>query len=238
MMKNATLAAFVVVGIAATGTAVNASDYERDGRACLKELCVGDGLDALGKIAWDTAVSPASEREGTTVGKRPVGRGETNRVKKRYRGEVDGILAYLADGRFDSEALAGLAKIEAACETQSLQGTYTTASGNPTVVLLSMTADPEDLSSHRWEVRRISRKIPAVGTAQQAEETKAALEERYAPFTSKGRSRAEGPVDMLQVNNFSGFQFTLSAPAVPNEGGLLKQHPACGGSGGGKVSLD
>ena len=43
---------------------------------------------------------------------------------------------------------------------------------------------------------------------------------------------------MLQVNSFSGFQYTLSAPVVPNEAALLKQHTACGGAGGGPVSID
>ena len=56
------------------------------------------------------------------------------------------------------------------------------------------------------------------------------LEQRYAAFTS--RNRAPGG-DMLQFNNFSGFQYTLSAPAVPNERALLRQHTACGGNGGG-----
>ena len=224
----------VLVIVTMTFNYAFAQEYSRNGRACLQELCVGDSLDALEKINWDTAMSPSGDGAS---GSRDVGRGDTNSVTRRYRGDTEGMIGYLADGRFDNGALAGMARINAACETQSLQGKYTTQSGNPTLVLVSMVTDPDELSSHSWEVRRISRKIPAIGTAQQAEEAKQSLEQRYEDFTSRGRMTS-GATDMLQINTYSGFQFSLSAPAVPNEAGLLKQHPACGGTGGKGVSLD
>ena len=101
-------------------------------------------------------------------------------------------------------------------------------------MLVSMVSVPGNPNQHRWEVRRISRKVPgASGAAIDAAEDQ--LEQRYRAFTS--RNRAPGG-DMLQFNSFSGFQYTLSAPSVPNEAALLKQHTACGGNGGGPVSID
>ena len=211
-----------------------AQEYSRGGRACLEELCLGDGLAELGAIEWDTAMSSSGNGASRT---RSVGRGESNRIANRYKGNTAGIVGYLADGRFDNGALAGMARITAACETQSMQGNYTTASGNPTLVLVSMVADPADPGVHRWEVRRISRKVPGAATREQQDAAKASLEERYADFTSRGRMQS-GATDMLQTNSYSGFQYTLSAPAVPNEAASLKQHRACGGNGGGPVSLD
>jgi hypothetical protein len=233
-MKNLHFSIIVVCFAASFSLAATAQEYSRNGRACIEELCLGDGLQALANIQWDTAMSTSGDGASAS---RSVGRGETNSTAARYRGNTDGIVGYLADGRFDNGALAGMGNIAAACETQTMQGSYTTASGNPTSVIVSMVAVPDDLSSHRWEVRIISRKIPAVGTAEQAQSAKKSLEQRYADFTSRGRMLS-GATDMFQENNYSGFQYTLRAPAVPNEPNLLKQHPDCGGSGGGTVSLD
>ena len=227
-----------LVGIAALAAGFAAlplaAQYERNGRACVDGLCLGDGIEALEGVQWDTAIRPGSERSPEPSKSRSLGRGETNRINNRYRGSFSGIVGYLADGRFDNGALAGMKGVSAACETQSMQGTFTSAGGNPTTVLVSMVANPGNPGEHRWEIRRISRKVPnAVGAARDAAKTQ--LEERYRAFTS--RYRAPGG-DMLQVNSFSGFQYTLSAPAVPNEAALLKQHTACGGAGGGPVSID
>lgn len=224
-------AAVLAIGL---GAAPLAAQYEKNGRACLDNMCLGDGIDALEGVQWDTAIRPGSERSPEPSKSRSLGRGETNRTNNRYRGSFSGIIGYLADGRFDNDALAGLKGVTAACETQSLQGTFTSTGGNPTTVLVSMVANPSNPNEHRWEIRRISRKVPnAVGAARDA--AKSQLEERYRAFTS--RYRAPGG-DMLQVNAFSGFQYTLSAPSVPNEAALLKQHKACGGAGGGPVSID
>ncbi|WP_298469125.1 hypothetical protein [uncultured Erythrobacter sp.] len=210
------------------------AQYAKEGRACVDNLCLGDGIEALEGVQWDTAIKPGSERNPEPSKSRSLGRGETNRTNNRYRGSFAGIIGYLADGRFDNGALAGMKGVTAACETQTMQGTFTSGGGNPTTVLVSMTAEPGNPNAHRWVIRRISRKVPnAVGAAGDA--AKKQLEERYRAFTS--RYRAQGG-DMLQVNSFSGFQYTLSAPSVPNEAALLKQNTACGGAGGGPVSID
>ncbi len=211
-----------------------AAQYSKDGRACVDNLCLGDGIEALEGVQWDTAIKPGSERSPEPSKSRSLRRGETNRVNGRYRGSFAGIIGYLADGRFDNGALAGMKGVTAACETQTMQGTFTSAGGNPTTVLVSMQADPANPNTHKWVIRRISRKVPnATGAALKAAEDQ--LEERYKAFTS--RYRAPGG-DMLQMNSYSGFQYTLSAPSVPNEAAVLKQHTACGGNGGGPVSID
>ena len=233
-MRNS---AMILAGIglaAGLGAAPALAQYEENGRACVDSLCLGDGIEALESVQWDTAIKPGSERNPQPSRSRSLGRGETNRTNNRYRGSFSSIIGYLADGRFDNGALAGMKGVTAACETQSMQGTFTSAGGNPTTVLVSMVANPSNPNEHRWEIRRISRKVPnAVGAAGDA--AKKQLEERYKAFTS--RYRAPGG-DMLQVNSFSGFQYTLSAPAVPYEAASLKQHTACGGAGGGPVSID
>ena len=228
----------VILSAAIASTAIlaapAAAQHQKNGRACVDNICLGDGIEGLEGVAWETAIRPGSERSPEPSKSRTLGRGETNRVKSRYRGSFAGIIGYLADGRFDADALAGMKGITAACETQTMQGTFKSASGNPTTVLVSMTAAPGDPGTHRWTIRRISRKVPnAVGAA--ADAAKSQLEQRYSAFTS--RNRAPGG-DMLQINSFSGFQYTLAAPSVPNEDALLKQHTACGGAGGGPVSID
>ena len=230
-MKLAVLGGMVAVGLVGMAGVALAQEYERNGRACVDGICLGDGIDALEAITWDTAMSTSGDGASRT---RSVGRGETNRINGRYHGSFGNIIGYLADGRFDNGALAGMRGVTAACETQSMQGTFTSAGGNPTTVLVSMVSVPGNPNAHRWEVRRITRSVPgASGAAIEAAEDQ--LEERYSAFTS--RNRAPGG-DMLQFNNFSGFQYTLSAPAVPNERALLRQHTACGGNGGGPVSID
>jgi len=234
MVRTAAVGAAMLAAMGVSPETALAQQYEKNGRACVDTLCLGDGIDALATIEWDTAIKPGTERAPEPSRTRALGRGEQNRIADRYRGSLGGIVGYLADGRFDNGALAGMRGVTAACQTQIIQGTYTSASGNPTTVLVSMGAVAGNLGEHRWEIRRISRKVPsAVGAARDA--AKAQLEERYRPFTS--RYRAPGG-DMLQVNAFSGFQYTLAAPAVPNEAALLKQHTACGGNGGGPVSID
>jgi hypothetical protein len=220
----------------AQSTAVQTSDsspYDRNGRACLEELCLGDGLEALAKIDWDVAGYTADKPSGT----RPVDRGETNRFTNRYRGDVTGLIGYFADSKFDNSALPKMAKIVAACETQYVQGTYTSPSGNPTTVLVSMTASAATPEDQRWMVTNIKRQIPSATSPQQITDAKASLEQRYSRFVLRNRAKS-GASDMFQTNTGSGFQFTLSAASTPNESSVLRQHPACGGTGSAPAKID
>lgn len=239
-IEQAILLSSACLSLLITGGSARAeeSEFIRNGHACLKELCIGDGLDVLAKVKWMTAVSPSSGRENKSVRDRKVGRGDVSRVARRYKGETAGIVSYLADDRFDGESISGLRKVTAACETHALQGNFVTESGNPTLVLISLTPDVGNPAIQKWQVRRITRKIPSVVTSEQQAETKGVLESRYFPFTLRERTKSPVPIDMFQTGNSSGFSFTLSSASVLNESQMLKQHPSCGGIGAGKVNID
>ncbi|MCB2066704.1 MAG: hypothetical protein KDE15_08710 [Erythrobacter sp.] len=205
------------------------AQYQRGGRACLEELCLGDGLAELSAITWDTARGYGDGPAGT----RSVSPQETGRMERRYRGDITGLVGYFADSKFDNGALARMGNVIAACEHQYQTGTYTTASGNLTTVTVAMQSDPNTPADQRWTVTGITRALPTGMTPAQATEARATLEARYGDFTIRGRQRS-GFGDLFTINQGA---YTLRAPTMQNESYVLSQHPACSGRTG-PVSID
>ncbi|MEZ5659906.1 MAG: hypothetical protein R3E83_15640 [Burkholderiaceae bacterium] len=233
------LALSAAAAAAATGTtAATAATYEKDNRPCLAEVCIGDGLEPLNALQWEAAVSPTSGREKTTVGKRKIVRGDLSRASGSFRGEVEPIIAYLVDGRFDGDTLPHLAKVTAACTTHALQGHFKSASGLPTQVDIVLTPGTGPTDRQRWTVVRILRVIPPAATPEEAKAVKAALDERYAKW--RLGKRAPGAIgSYVGANNSKGFRFELSEYNSSKEGQRLKEHPACGGAAAtGKARLN
>ena len=79
-MKSGMIAAAGAVALASVSSVSIAQTYEKNGRACVDGICLGDGLSALEGIQWDTAIKPGSDRNPEPSRTRSLGRGETNRT--------------------------------------------------------------------------------------------------------------------------------------------------------------
>jgi hypothetical protein len=194
------------------------------GKQCIDDLCLGDGLEALGKFNWETAYEGPA-RGAQPSGTRPLSRGDISRAEGRFHGNTQGVQGYLADKTFDKGALAGLARITAVCSPTFLTGVFKSESGNPTKVEIAMVADPANLSVQRWIVRSILREVPSATTREQRQQAAAQVRARY------------GDSVRLEEGN-AVFNYSFRLPAISYEAGTLEQHPACGGSGGGPASID
>ena len=218
-----------------------AQSYEKNGLPCITELCIGDGVQELSKIKWDRAKNALS-LPGTPdyVGSRPLGASDVTTVKRVYRGDVSKVAPYLSYGSFDAKAIPLLATITAACGRRELQGTFTTESGNPTTVKITLLTDKDDVAIQRWTVTSISRSFPAAISAAQQAEIRKQLDERYGRFSfSRGRqSGVDATYDVHEADPFlrGTYGFSLSLNPVPNDCERYLQHPACGGKQ--KISIN
>jgi hypothetical protein len=140
-------------------TIASAQSYEKNNLPCIPELCLGDSLAELGKLKWDRAKSPFSLTSGKPdyVGSRPLSSYELAEAKRVYRGDVNKAAPYLSTGAFDQTTIPLLAAVTAACQKQELQGAFTSPSGNPTIVKISLLPDRGDAAIQRWTVTSISR---------------------------------------------------------------------------------
>ncbi len=211
-------------GLAGSVASPVGAQSDRPGQ-CIDGLCLGDGLEALGKIKWETAMDSVGSR-ALPSGTRPLSRGDISQAQGRFKGETKGIEGYLADKTFDNKTLPGLAKIKAVCSPTFLKGMFKSASGNPTKVEIAMYADPDNMAVQRWKVRSILREVPGATTIEQRKQAAEQVRQRY------------GDTVRLQDNNGTTFNFSFRLPAVSFETGTLEQHPACGGNGGGPASID
>jgi hypothetical protein len=144
---------------------------------------------------------------------------------------------FLTDGLFDSIALPELSKVSAACEMNQLVGTYTTTSGNPTRVGISLFPGQTDTSTQVWTVVQISRTFPNAVSEQQKSEVEAELTKRYFKFGAKNMNiKNPKPGEGRYSQSYSPFGFNLLLFKGVNMSDRLKLHPLCGGKA--KVSVD
>jgi hypothetical protein len=214
--------------------------FEKNNLPCIPELCIGDGLSELGKIKCDRAKSDFSiTGKPDYVGSRPLPASDVKLVKNVYRGELTRATPYLSYQAFDGAALALLAHVIAACATQELRGTFTSANGSPTTVKIALLSDKKDLAIQRWTVTSISRNFPSATAEAQKIDIRKQLDERYSRFSVKyGVQREIDAIysihdDPLLKGAF-GVSLSLKVPITEIE--RERQHPACGGQR--KVSID
>jgi len=229
---------FLLLSLPALGFA---QSYEKNGLPCITELCIGDGLEELSKVKWDRAKNAFSLMGNPDyVGSRPLGASDLTTVKQVYRGDVSKAAPYLSYEAFDAKAIPLLASITAACARKELQGTFTTESGNPTTVKITLLTDKNDVAIQRWAVTSISRSFPAALSAAQQADIRKQLDERYGRFSfSRGRQPGvEATYDIIAANPFMGgkYGFFLLLNPRPHEYERYLQHPACGGQQ--KISVD
>lgn len=213
-----------------------AQEFEKNGLPCVAELCLGDGLAELSKVHWERAKNTFSDpKKPLYTSTRKLSDGEIKLVKSVFRGDVGSVAPFLKDNLFDSGALAALSRITAACSRHELIGTYTTQSGNPTRVGISLIPNQTDTTKHQWTVISITRSFPTAVSNEQKAEVESQLAERYAAFDIRKTRNAkpgEGRFDW----NFGSFGFNLLLWRGIEEGNRMKLHPACSGTE--KVRID
>lgn len=202
------------------------SEYIKNGMPCVKEICLGDGLDELRKITWDKVV-PASALD--------IKNGMAS-LEENYRGNLIESAAYLVGGThsFDNQALSKLGEVIAAChEPSTLTGTFTTQSGNPTDVEIDLIPSLDN-SEQKWTVVSIRRHLPRAESKKQYEEIRAQLDARYGAFDyikmamqKKKDGDAQYIGDLRDGSGFGlGFKLEMLWPNVTKE--RYRFHPACG----------
>lgn len=231
------IAVAVVVPLFFTATLCQAQQVVKNGLPCVAEICLGDGLPELGKVQWDRAKNPFSDpKKPFYTASRKLTALEMGMVQAQFRGNLNPVSAFLADGLFDSGSLPGLARITAACNKNTLFGTYTTASGNPTRVGISLIPIKSDPTRHQWTVTTIVRTLPAVVSSQQIAEAKTELNARYKDFDSNRLGLPRPGEGRFAYNLASDFGFHFFLMPETDELDRMKMHPACGGSA--KVKVD
>jgi hypothetical protein len=216
-----------------------AQDYEKNGQPCLAEVCIGDSLADLAKTKWDAAkVGGYVNNNYQAVAVSKITTNDLERLKPFYPQPAASAAPYLHYKLFDNAALATLSGVTAACADHVLTGTFTSASGNPTMVMISLMSDAADPSRQTWRVRNVIRKFPGAVSKEQVAEVRAQLKERYARYIVGnpkvgGGKPGEGRVTL---GGYSDVQFGMYMRRGPEEANRLKLHPACGGSA--KVKLD
>lgn len=216
-----------------------AQDLVKKGLPCVAEICLGDGIAELSKVQWDRAKNPFSNpQKPLYTSTHKISEGEMNILQSRFRGDLVQAAPYLYKNLFDSVALSSMARVAAACEWNELIGTYTTQSGNPTRVGISMTASQADTSKQQWTVMSIVRTFPAAVSNEQKAQVEAQLTERYHAFGAnnwniQNPKQGEG---RFSFNRGSSFGFTMTLFGGIEEMNRMKLHPACGGTT--KVKID
>lgn len=204
-------------------TNVSISEFTKNGVPCIKELCLGDGLDELRKILWDVVKDKASAM---------IVKSSMADLEKKYRGNFTASAPYLAGTwrqlRFDNQALSKLDEVIAACaDTPSLTGTYISSNGNPTTVEIDLVPTASNMEQ-KWTVTSIRRSFPD-GLKNQREEISAQLDARYGAFDYKKHvmQMVHKDGDAQYVGDGYGFTIKTLWPHITER---LQLHPACNGT--------
>jgi hypothetical protein len=153
---------------------------------CVEGVCLGDGPERLGNLAWDE-IPPATARSMT-------GR-QQQKLDTLYKGRFDDIAPSLIQGKFDRRVLRSLDRIKAACRGNSLTGQFTSAGGHPTRVTLSLL--PQASGQQSWQVIAINRTFPEATNRRQQEEIHQQLDAHYGRYDMHRRSPQPGEASYL-----------------------------------------
>jgi hypothetical protein len=199
---------------------VQGAGYERNGLPCVDELCIGDGISEISKVTWDSSKNP----------KRKLYDGEKRLAATTFKGNIEGVIQFLIDQKFDATAISGLSQVTAACVPHKLIGTYTTTNGISTQVSISLIPDIEDASSQKWTVISIVQSFPTTISKEQKDKLVTQLANRYKTFDILQTTDAR-PGEGRYAKNFgikSDFGFNLMLFRGSEEGRRMKMHSACG----------
>ena len=115
---------------------------------------------------------------------------------------------------------------------------FTSKSGNPTIVGITLVPDAKDVNVQRWTVVSISRNYPQAISGTQQADIKKQLDERYGKFSER-RGRQRGITSFYGIHNDPllkgsyGFHLSLFQEARADR---YRMNSACGGDK--KISID
>lgn len=216
-----------------------AQDYEKNGMPCLAEICIGDGLPELAKVKWDTASAGGwVDTKTTPILGTKVTPLDMTQLKAIFPQPTAAAAVYLKHKKFDNAAIASLNGVTVACGENEMTGSFTTASGNPTIVIIRLMADATDPSKQSWRVSKILRKFPKAVTSEQMEEVRKQLKERYVKYdvNNSKLGNAKPGDGRVSLSGYSDIQFGMYMQGGVELNNRLKMHPACGGAA--KVKID
>ena len=163
--------------LALISTTCFAQDYIKNGRACVAEICLGDGVLELQRIKW----SPVD------ISKIKVDEYSMAALNKRFPEKLPSNLPrYLSVKKFDATSLNDLSKVTVICtdDDNMLSGEYKTSSGNSTEVLIRLLPKSKSDSNLGWQVVHIQRGTSGTAyfTNEEKSSFKSQIEERYKEF--------------------------------------------------------
>lgn len=215
----------ILSSIASTAIAQSVEEspvnFERKGKACVKEICLGDGIDKLKKIKWKKV-------EGLTspTMKKQIIAGSL----AHYKGNLEASWVYLHAKQFDSNTLKTLHQVKAVCNgfSKFLIGEYISEGGNPTRIEIMLIPTSFSGNAQEWKVSSIQRRYPKAVSEQQRASINSKLKKKYAAFDYKQYMITSAKNGDPQFTG-SGRGFILKARFSSSLPKLYSLYPACGG---------
>jgi hypothetical protein len=206
-----------------------AQSLEKNGLPCLVEICIGDGLTELSKIQWTPAqTSFKINNKLQNTAERKLSEDDLKILRAVYPNAGEAA-PFLYEKQFDSTALAGLARVTAACDVNELFGAFGTQGAIPTRVGISLSPSLTDSSRPTWTVTSIIREFPSATSIEEKAELTLRLKQRYGRFGASGKELP--PAKPGEARYFLGgmahFGFGLSLVRAPDEEKRMKAHPLC-----------
>ncbi len=187
---------------------------------CVKEICIGDGLDKLRGIKFQ-----------------PVNPSRVERVSKRKqadRAEMYGGFqgtqppAFLMLAEFDENSLDEIAKIKVACHPYNqLEGAYVSESGHKTNIQIALW--PNKTGEMKWLVKGISRAYKGLESRGESDQLIQDLREKYAKWDmGKVGQPKSGSAGMLLVPLKEPILTLILAPTAEMiQADMYKKNPLC-----------
>ncbi len=209
-------------------SSASAQVMEKNGLPCVAEVCIGDSLPDLAKIAWQPAqLRYKINNKPVLTADRKLSETEAAVLEAAYP-HAGPAAPYFFERQFDGAAFPALAQVTAACEANELFGNFGGETGAPTKVGLSLAPSKSDPAKQVWTVTTIVREFPSAVSNQERAELTAALTRRYRKFGGGGGLIENKPFEgRYMISGASNFGFSLSMMRPADELVRLKQHPSC-----------
>lgn len=142
---------------------------------CVKEVCIGDGLDKLRRIDWQPVQYTQNRIER-------IRKDERARRAKTYRGfGNDDVPSYLIVRVFDNDLLDDMARVKIACKPNALVGSFNSEGGHKTDIHVSLLPS-NDADSMVWRVTSINRVYKGLDNSSQRKQLHQELNARYGKY--------------------------------------------------------
>lgn len=195
---------------------------------CIKEICLGDGLEKLQGISWEPMPNMGYTYDASVV------------AKWGYNQKAEKIINWLAAGRFDAQTLPLLGGITWCGPNyapnsdldSSLKGKFKSESGHDTTVYIKLIPSANNPAEQNWKVVAIGRSY-RYSSNEQREQLENDLRKQYdAVLSMQDQEHPEKVPVIAQLTSSPQLFFQLNP--LPTRADYQK-HPACAQS---KVGLD